>query len=130
MVFLSTRFTILEYGSSSDDTCNAMRYTHVRLDSLGYELAPNVVTSAAREERLAPIYDALRLPSGQIAALTGVRERRLHLSEALLGFLQLLFNRGRKHDSSVSRRTTALMALLRRPAFKQEGLPATDQGRS
>ena len=60
----------------------------------------------------------------------GVRELLLHLSEALLGFLQLLFNRGRKHDSSVSRRTTALMALLRRPAFKQEGLPATDQGRS
>ena len=76
MVFLSTKFTILEYGSSPDDTCNAMRYTHVRLDSLGYELAPNVVTSAALEERLAPIYDALRLPSGQIAALTGVRERR------------------------------------------------------
>ena len=59
-----------------------------------------------------------------------VCELLLNLCEALLGFLQLLFNRGGKHGSSVSRRTTALMALLRRPAFKQGGLPATDQGRS
>ena len=53
-----------------------MRYSHVNIESIGYELAPNVVTSAALEERLAPIYAALRLPTGQIAALPGVRERR------------------------------------------------------
>ena len=53
-----------------------MRYSRVTVESIGYELAPNVVTSAALENRLAPVYDALRLPSGQIAALTGVRERR------------------------------------------------------
>ena len=53
-----------------------MRYSHVNIESIGYELAPHVVTSAALEDRLAPIYDALRLPTGQIAALTGVRERR------------------------------------------------------
>ena len=46
------------------------------IESIGYALAPNVITSAALEERLAPVYDALKLPSGQIAALTGVRERR------------------------------------------------------
>lgn len=53
-----------------------MRYSHVNVESIGYELAPHVVTSAVLEERLAPIYDTLRLPTGQIAALTGVRERR------------------------------------------------------
>jgi 3-oxoacyl-[acyl-carrier-protein] synthase-3 len=53
-----------------------MRYSRVTIESIGYELAPNVVTSAALEDRLAPVYDALKLPSGQIAALTGVRERR------------------------------------------------------
>ena len=53
-----------------------MRYSHVTIESIGYELAPNVVTSAALEARLAPVYDALKLPTDQIAALTGVRERR------------------------------------------------------
>ena len=53
-----------------------MRYSRVTIESIGYELAPNVVTSADLEDRLAPVYDALKLPSGQIAALTGVRERR------------------------------------------------------
>ncbi len=53
-----------------------MRYSRVIIESIGYELAPNVVTSAALEDRLAPVYDALKLPSGQIAALTGIRERR------------------------------------------------------
>ena len=53
-----------------------MRYSRVMIESIGYALAPNVITSAALEERLAPVYDALKLPSGQIAALTGVRERR------------------------------------------------------
>ena len=53
-----------------------MRYSRVTLETIGYELAPNVVTSAALEERLAPVYEALKLPSGQIEMLTGLRERR------------------------------------------------------
>ena len=53
-----------------------MKYSRVTIESIGYELAPNVITSAALEDRLAPVYDALKLPSGQIEALTGVRERR------------------------------------------------------
>ncbi len=31
-----------------------MRYSHVNIESIGYELAPHVVTSAALEDRLAP----------------------------------------------------------------------------
>ncbi|HRX84508.1 MAG TPA: 3-oxoacyl-ACP synthase III [Phycisphaerae bacterium] len=53
-----------------------MRYARVNLVSLGYELAPNVVTSEALEQRLAPIYEKLKLPRGQIELLTGIRERR------------------------------------------------------
>ncbi|NLX13476.1 MAG: 3-oxoacyl-ACP synthase III [Phycisphaerales bacterium] len=53
-----------------------MLYSHVFLESLGYELAPNVVSSADLEQRLAPLYRQLKIPSGQIEALTGVRERR------------------------------------------------------
>ncbi len=53
-----------------------MKYNKVHLDALGYELAPNVVTSAELEERIEPVYRKLGLPSGQLEALTGIRERR------------------------------------------------------
>lgn len=53
-----------------------MRYEKVSLGGLAYELAPNVVTSAALEQRVAPVYDALHFATGQLEALTGIRERR------------------------------------------------------
>src|SRR5205823_3776477 len=42
----------------------------------GYELPPVVVTSSELEARLRPVYQALRLPEGQLEALTGITERR------------------------------------------------------
>lgn len=53
-----------------------MRYSGVFIESLGYQLAPEILTTEAVEERLAPVYAALGIPPGQIEALTGVRERR------------------------------------------------------
>ncbi|HEY9724804.1 MAG TPA: hypothetical protein V6D47_22570, partial [Oscillatoriaceae cyanobacterium] len=53
-----------------------MRYSRVFLDAIQYELPPNVVTSSALEERLAPVYARLHMPAGQLEALTGIRERR------------------------------------------------------
>lgn len=53
-----------------------MRYTRVHLESMGYELPANVVTSRALEDRLGPLYDELRMQRGQLEALTGIRERR------------------------------------------------------
>lgn len=53
-----------------------MRYNNVFVEAIGYELPPNVVTSAALEARLAPLYEKLRLPPGQLAFLTGINERR------------------------------------------------------
>ena len=51
-------------------------YKKVFLDAIGYELAPNVVTSETLEERLKPLYESLKVPPGQIETLTGIRERR------------------------------------------------------
>src|SRR5262249_53853110 len=45
-------------------------------DAIGYELPPVVVTSHELEVRLRPVYQALRLPEGQLEALTGIAERR------------------------------------------------------
>jgi 3-oxoacyl-[acyl-carrier-protein] synthase-3 len=53
-----------------------MKYSRVHVDSIGYETAPVVVTSAELEGRLENLYRALHLPSGQLEALTGVIERR------------------------------------------------------
>jgi acyl-CoA:acyl-CoA alkyltransferase len=53
-----------------------MKYSKVYIESLGYELAPLVVTSAELEARLEPLYKTLHFAPGQLQALTGIRERR------------------------------------------------------
>jgi 3-oxoacyl-[acyl-carrier-protein] synthase-3 len=53
-----------------------MKYSRVFLDAIGYELPPVVVTSHELEARLAPLYQTLRMPQGQLEALTGISERR------------------------------------------------------
>ena len=53
-----------------------MKYSRVHIESVGYELAPVVMTSAELENRLQPMYERLRIPTGQLEALTGIRERR------------------------------------------------------
>ncbi len=53
-----------------------MRYRNVQVDAIGYELAPVVVASSEIERMLAPALEALRLPAGQLEALTGIAERR------------------------------------------------------
>jgi 3-oxoacyl-[acyl-carrier-protein] synthase-3 len=53
-----------------------MKYEKVRIESLGYELAPVVVTSDELEQRLEPVYRQLRISPGQLEAITGIQERR------------------------------------------------------
>jgi 3-oxoacyl-[acyl-carrier-protein] synthase-3 len=53
-----------------------MKYSKVFMETIGYELAPVVVTSAELEARLEPLYRALHFAPGQLQALTGIRERR------------------------------------------------------
>lgn len=53
-----------------------MKYSNVYIDSLGYELAPVVVSSTELEKRLEPVYKKLHFKTGQLEALTGIYERR------------------------------------------------------
>ena len=53
-----------------------MKFSRVYIESVGYELAPIVVTSTELENRLKPMYDTLHIAPGQLEALTGIRERR------------------------------------------------------
>ncbi|MFZ0614555.1 MAG: 3-oxoacyl-ACP synthase III [Desulfobacterales bacterium] len=54
-----------------------MRFTRVRIDSFGYELPLNVISSEDLEDRLTPLYQALHISRGQLETLTGIQERRL-----------------------------------------------------
>ena len=49
-----------------------MRYSNVTMPAMGYELAPNVITSEDLESRLGPVYKKLHLQTGQLEALTGI----------------------------------------------------------
>jgi acyl-CoA:acyl-CoA alkyltransferase len=53
-----------------------MLYAKVYIDAFGYELPPNVITSDELELRLEPLYKILHFQPGQLAAITGIRERR------------------------------------------------------
>ena len=53
-----------------------MKYTRVHIDAFGYELPPVVVTTSELEDRLAPMYEALRISKGQLELITGISERR------------------------------------------------------
>ena len=53
-----------------------MFFSKVYINSFGYELAPNVVTSDDIETRLEPLYESLHIKKGQLELITGILERR------------------------------------------------------
>ncbi len=53
-----------------------MRYSHVCLYPPAGELPPRVVSSVEIEDRLAPLYQRLKLPQGRLELMSGIRERR------------------------------------------------------
>jgi 3-oxoacyl-[acyl-carrier-protein] synthase-3 len=54
-----------------------MRFARTCLESFGYCLPDEVLTSDQIEQQLQPLYDRLRLPSGRLQLMTGIRERRI-----------------------------------------------------
>lgn len=53
-----------------------MLYKNVCLNSFGYELPPNEVSSEELEQRLAPVYERLKLPPGRLELMSGIKTRR------------------------------------------------------
>lgn len=60
----------------SGDPWKKMLYSNVCIESFGYTLPAEVVSSSEIESRLAPVYQRLRLPEGRLEAMTGIAERR------------------------------------------------------
>jgi 3-oxoacyl-[acyl-carrier-protein] synthase III len=53
-----------------------MHFHRVYLESFGFTLPDEIITTAELEHRLAPLYERLRLPEGRLQLMTGIRERR------------------------------------------------------
>ena len=53
-----------------------MRFQHVRIAAASHDLPDEVLTSEALEEQLAPLYERLRLHTGRLELMSGIRERR------------------------------------------------------
>jgi 3-oxoacyl-[acyl-carrier-protein] synthase-3 len=53
-----------------------MHFRRVCLEALAYTLPEEVVTTVELEQRLAPLYQRLKLPEGRLELMTGIRERR------------------------------------------------------
>ncbi|UUO04819.1 3-oxoacyl-ACP synthase III [Blastopirellula sp. J2-11] len=60
-----------------------MNFHNVCLESFGYVLPAEIVTSDQLEARLAPLYERLRLPAGRLELMTGIRERRFWSPETM-----------------------------------------------
>src|ERR1700742_4114257 len=53
-----------------------MHFRRVCIEAFGYTLPDEIVTTAELEQRLAPLYERLRLPEGRLELMSGIRERR------------------------------------------------------
>ena len=54
-----------------------MKFSHTVIESIAVALPEEVLTSPQIEERLAPLYERLKLPEGRLELMTGIRERRV-----------------------------------------------------
>lgn len=53
-----------------------MNFNRVAIESIGFTLPNNVISSAHIEKLLAPTYQRLRLPEGRLELMSGIAERR------------------------------------------------------
>jgi 3-oxoacyl-[acyl-carrier-protein] synthase-3 len=63
----------------------AFHFRNVCIESFGYALPEEIVSTAEIERRLAPLYERLRLPEGRLELMSGIRERRFWPQDALPG---------------------------------------------
>ncbi|HTQ39116.1 MAG TPA: 3-oxoacyl-ACP synthase III [Pirellulales bacterium] len=54
-----------------------MPFSQVCIESLGYTLPDEIISSEEIERRLEPLYARLKLPAGRLELMTGIRERRV-----------------------------------------------------
>jgi len=103
-----------------------MNYSRVFVEAIGYELPSEVVTSSDIEARLRPMYEALRIPDGQLEVLTGIGERRWW--DAGYPLTQGAIAAARKALGRASVPTDALEVLIYAGVCREQFEPATACG--
>lgn len=103
-----------------------MRYHNVCIESVCHRLPSEVVTSDEIEQRLAPVYERLRLPAGRLELMTGIRERRWFSSGTLPGSVSALTVRDAVQASGLS--PDLFGALIHGSVCRDRMEPATAAG--
>ena len=62
-----------------------MQFERVAIESIGFTLPPDIVSSTELEHQLAPAYERLRLPEGRLELMSGIAERRFWLPGTSIG---------------------------------------------
>src|SRR4051794_2517292 len=81
-----------------------MHFRRVYLESFGYTLPDEIVTTSELEQRLAPLYKRLRLPEGRLELMTGIRERRFFPAGIRPGTISIESARRAIEASGIDRR--------------------------
>ena len=100
-----------------------MRYRHVCIEAIVSRLPPCVVTSEELEDRLAPVYERLRLPAGRLELMTGIRERRFFEPGTRPGTVSACTANDAIERSGIDRRY--LTALIHGSVCRDQLEPAT-----
>lgn len=100
-----------------------MQYENVCLESLGYTIPEEIVTSEEIEQRLAPLYERLRLPAGRLELITGVRERRFWAPGTLPSDISILSCNQAIHDGGIDK--NRIGALVHGSVCRDHLEPAT-----
>jgi 3-oxoacyl-[acyl-carrier-protein] synthase-3 len=103
-----------------------MKYEHVCIESLGYVLPDEVLSSEQIEQRLEPLYSRLRLAQGRLELMTGSRERRLWPAGTLPGDMSVQSAERAIVSSGIDRSTIG--ALIHGSVCRDYLEPATASG--
>ena len=103
-----------------------MRYQNVCIESLGYTLPEEILSSDEIERRLAPLYQRLRLPEGRLELMSGIKERRLWPQGTRPSAMSIQSGRRAMEKTSIDRREIG--ALLHGSVCRDYLEPATACG--
>lgn len=100
-----------------------MLYQRACIESIGYTLPGEVLSSDELERRLQPLYQRLRLPEGRLELMTGIRERRLWPADSLPSDQSI--ESGRRAIESASIDPRQIGALIHGSVCRDHLEPAT-----
>src|SRR3954468_14301057 len=103
-----------------------MRYQNVCVESFGYVVPDEVVTTPELETALEPLYTRLRLPAGRLELMTGIRERRFWPRGSLPGTMSVMSGQRALEQASFDARDVG--ALVHGSVCRDYIEPATAVG--